>query len=229
MQHWTSDEALFDLAKRELFTAVVGDVMDKLGLQQQFLPPEIRPLCTDMVVIGRAMPVLEADVFAENPSSSSSVMSKPFGLLFEALDSLRANEVYVCTGSSPSYALWGGLMSVRAMHLKAAGTVMNGYSRDTNEILQLGFPCFSFGPYAQDQAPRGKVLDFRVPIRIGVANIRPGDILFGDVDGVCVIPQEAEEDVFVGAIEKVRGENEVRGAIERGMSAAVAFETYGIM
>ncbi len=229
MRHWNSDQELFDLAKRELFTAVVGDVMDKMGLQRQFLPPEIRPLRADMVVIGRAMPVLEADVFVENPDSSNPVMSKPFGLLFEALDDLKTNEVYVCTGSSPSYALWGGLMSVRAMHLKAAGTVMNGYSRDTNEILQLGFPCFSFGPYAQDQAPRGKVLDFRVAIRIGVANIRPGDILFGDVDGVCVIPRDAEKETFVGAVDKVRGENEVRGAIERGMSASEAFKKYGIM
>ncbi len=229
MKLWNTDQELFELAKRELFTAVVGDVMDKMGLQRQFLPPGIHPLRDDMVVIGRAMPVLEADFFAENPDSSNPVMAKPFGLLFEALDDLKTNEVYVCTGSSPTYALWGGLMSVRAMHLGAVGTVMNGYSRDTNEILHLGFPCFSFGPYAQDQAPRGKVLDFRVSIRIGVANICPGDILFGDVDGVCVIPREAEVEAFSGAVEKVRGENDVRKAIEGGMSAAEAFRKYGIM
>src|SRR3546814_1308962 len=72
-------------------------------------------------------------------------MRKPFGLMFEALDSLQRNEVYICSGASPRYALWGGLMSVRAMYQKAAGAVVNGYSRDTNEVLQLNFPTFSLG------------------------------------------------------------------------------------
>ena len=62
---WQSDDELFALAKRELFTCVVGDVMDKLELQHQFLPPQIQPLHRDMVAIGRAMPVLAVDVFAE--------------------------------------------------------------------------------------------------------------------------------------------------------------------
>jgi len=65
MSHWQDDSELFALATRELFTAVVGDVMDTLGLRHQFLPPRIHPLRDDMVVIGRAMPVLEADVFVE--------------------------------------------------------------------------------------------------------------------------------------------------------------------
>src|SRR4029079_17865646 len=58
---WNSDEELFALARRELFTAVVGDVMDKVGLMRQFLDPRLQPLREDMVVIGRAMTVLEAD------------------------------------------------------------------------------------------------------------------------------------------------------------------------
>ena len=53
---WKSDDELFALVQRELFTSVVGDVMDKLDLQHQFLPPQIQPLRQDMVVLGRAMP-----------------------------------------------------------------------------------------------------------------------------------------------------------------------------
>ena len=90
MPLWNSDEELFSLAKRELFTAVVGDVMDKMGLLHQFLPPRLRPLRDDMVAIGRAMPVLEADVFTEATSTSNnSAMAKPFGLMLEALDDLK--------------------------------------------------------------------------------------------------------------------------------------------
>jgi len=227
---WGSDEELFALARRELFTAVVGDVMDQMGLQKQFLPPQVKPLSDEMVVIGRAMPVLEADIFGEAEGSGANpIMRKPFGLVFEAVDNLKPNEVYISTGSSPTYALWGGLMSVRAMHLGAAGVVVNGYSRDTREIRSLKFPCFSYGNYAQDQGPRGKVMDYRVPLQVGEAYIRPGDILYGDLDGVCVVPREAEVEAFTGALEKARGEQTVKKALEAGMSTLEAFNTYGIM
>lgn len=227
---WQSEDELFSLARRELFTAVVGDVMDKLGLQDQFLPPNIKPLRDDMVVIGRAMPVLEADVFSEEGSKTHNpLMAEPFGLMFEALDDLKANEIYVCTGASPRYALWGEMMSIRALKLGAAGTVLDGYSRDTKGVLSLNFPTFSYGTYAQDQGPRGKVLDFRLPIRIQNVRISPGDILFGDLDGVCVIPNEAEREVFERALEKARSEKLLKQALEEGMSTVKAFEKFGIM
>lgn len=230
MKLWNSDEELFALAKQELFTAVVGDVMDKMGLLHQFLPPRLQPLRDDMVAIGRAMPVLEADVFAEAETNSNNpAMAKPFGLMLEALDDLKTNEIYICTGGSPRYALWGELMSTRAMKLGAAGAVVDGYSRDTFGILELGFPTFSSGRYAQDQGPRGKVIDFRTAIEIGGIRINPGDIIFGDVDGVIVIPQAAEEEAFTRAIEKARGEKLVQKAIQDGMSACEAFATFGIM
>jgi regulator of RNase E activity RraA len=227
---WNNDAELYAIARRELFTAVAGDVMDKLGFRRQFLPPRIQPLSRNMVVIGRAMPVLEADFFEESVASSKNPLaSRPFGLMLEALDDLQPGEVYVCTGASPSYALWGELMSTRAMRCSASGAVVDGYSRDTRGILALGFPTFSHGSYAQDQGPRGKVVDFRIPIEIGQARIEPGDIVFGDLDGVCVVPRQAETEVFRGALEKVRGEQTVKKALEQGMSAAEAFGTYGIL
>ena len=156
-------------------------------------------------------------------------MAKPFGLMFEALDSLGENEVYICTGSSPNYALWGGLMSTRALHLKAAGAVLDGYVRDSNEILELGLPVASRGCYAQDQGPRGKVMDYNVPLTIGQVRVNPGDIIFGDCDGVLCVPREHETQVVTAALEKVRGESAVRKALQDGMSTVEAFETFGIM
>jgi regulator of RNase E activity RraA len=156
-------------------------------------------------------------------------MKKPFGIMFEALDSLRENEVYICSGSSPRYALWGGLMSTRAIKLGAAGAVLHGWSRDTGEILKLGFPTFSYGVYAQDQGPRGKVIDYRVPIEIEGVRINPGDIIYGDRDGVLVVPKNSVEEAFAGAIDKARGEQLVKTALENGMSTVEAFEKFGIM
>ena len=230
MNLWKTDDELFDLIKRELFTCVVGDVMDKLELQHQFLPPQIRPLRQDMVVIGRAMPVLAVDVFAERVTGTANkLMAKPFGLMLEALDDLLPHEIYLSTGSSPRNALWGELMSVRAHKLGSGGAILNGYVRDTKPILNLGFPTFSWGSYGQDSSPRYKVVDFRVSVEIGCARVRPGDILFGDIDGVCVVPKEVENEVFVEAIEKVRGERLVRKALEEGSSAVAAFERHGVM
>lgn len=208
-----------------LFTAVVGDVMDAIGLTRQFLPPQIRPLRPDMAIAGRAMTVLEADIPPDETGDG-----EPFGLMFRALDDLKPGEIYICAGASPAYALWGGLMSTRAMALGAVGAVMDGYHRDTREILALGFPVFSFGAYAQDQRVRGRVTDFRQPITFANGcRVAPGDVIFGDIDGVTVIPKDSAEEVVRLASEKVSGEDRVRRMIEAGGSAADAFAETGIM
>ncbi len=230
MSLWKNDDELFKLAKQELFVALVGDVMDKMGLLHQFLPQQIKPLDNSMVTIGRAMPVLEADVFAEKlEGTNNPIMAQPFGIMFPALDSLKHNDVYICSGSSYNYALWGGLMSTRAMKLDAAGAVVDGFTRDTNEILRLQFPTFSAGTYAQDQGPRGKVVDYNLPIEFGGIAVHPGDVIYGDRDGVLIIPKNAVEEAFTLAIEKARGEKLVMKALENGMSTVEAFETFGIM
>lgn len=230
MTIWKNDKELYRIAKKELFVALVGDILDKLGFQHQFLPPIIKPLNSNFILIGRAMPVLEADVFGEViEETNNPLMKKPFGLMFEALDNLKVDEVYICSGASPRYALWGGLMSTRAIKLGAAGAVLNGYSRDTNEVLNLDFPTFSFGGYAQDQGPRGKVIDYRIPIKIEGVSVKPGDIVYGDRDGVVIVPKEVEEEAFMGAIEKSRGEHLVKKALENGMSTVDAFNKFGIM
>jgi regulator of RNase E activity RraA len=176
------------------------------------------------------MPVLSVDVFEERiPGTANPLLAKPFGLMLEALDDLRPNEVYINTGSSPRNALWGEMMSTRAMKLGASGAVLNGYSRDTRRILNLNFPTFSWGSYGQDAAPRYKVVDFRIPVEIGCVRVKAGDLLFGDMDGVLVVPREAEAEVFSKAFEKARGEQLVKKALEQGSSAVAAFERYGIM
>lgn len=218
---WQNDSELFNLMRQRLFTAVVGDILDEMGLLDQFLPQKIRPLRDDLIVVGRAMPVLQEDLAHRG--------AKPFGMMLQALDNLQREEVYLATGGSPTYAMWGELMSTRAIRLGAAGAVLNGCSRDTPGILALNFPTFSLGRYAQDQRPRGQVVDFRVPVEIGGVQVSPGDIVFGDIDGVLVIPRAAEREALTRALEKVEKENQVRLAIEGGMSAVQVLETFGVM
>lgn len=219
-----TDLELMPMLRQRVFSALLGDVLDKMGLLHQFLPPSVRPLQEDMVIAGRAMPVLEITLPEDVPPGR-----KPFGLMLEALDDLKPLEVYVAAAGQPPYALWGELMSTRARHLGAAGAVMDGYSRDTAGILAVGLPVFSTGCYAQDQGPRGEVADFRVSVTFGQVTVKPGDLIFGDRDGVLVIPRAAEEECIRRAFEKLEGESLVRVAIEKGMSTVDAFAQYGVM
>lgn len=175
------------------------------------------------------MTVLESDLISDGCGVNNPALGNSFGLMLEALDDLKEDEVYVCSGSSDTYALVGELMATRAKHLNAAGFAVNGFIRDTWGILKLDMPVFSYGSYAQDQAPRGKVLDYRVPIQVGDVLVRPGDIIFGDIDGVLAIPRDREEEIIQRAYEKATGEKTVGKAIAAGMPAKDAFAKYGIM
>ena len=104
---WDNDDQLFALMRTRLFPAVVGDILDTMGLLKQFLSPGIRPLRSNMVIAGRAMPVLETNCFsASEPNGQLPISRQPFGLLFQALDDLKEHEVYVATGCAPQFALW---------------------------------------------------------------------------------------------------------------------------
>lgn len=216
-----SDSETFRLMRERLYTPVVGDILDAMGYTHQFLPPSVRPLRPDMKVAGRAMTVLMIDVFGPQ--------RKPFGLLTEALDDLRENEVYLASGGVGRCAYWGELLTATARTRGAAGAVLNGYHRDTPQVLEQDWPVFSWGCYAQDSSVRTQVVDFRCPIEVGQAHVSTGDVVFGDVDGVLVIPSEVANEVIERSLEKAAGEKLVRKAIEGGMSATDAFAKFGIL
>ena len=221
MNNWSNENELFELMKRELYTPVVGDILDGLGYWHQFLPQAVRPLKPEMKLAGKAMPVLMIDVYGPQ--------KKPFGLLTEALDQLEEKEIYLCSGGAMRCAYWGELLTATARTRGAAGAVINGWHRDTPQVLEQNWPVFSRGCYAQDSSVRTQVVDFRCPIEVGEVSVKPGDIVFGDIDGVIVIPAEHADEVIEKSLEKARGEKRVRKAIEGGMSATEAFKTFGIL
>jgi regulator of RNase E activity RraA len=218
---WKNDAELFALIRQNLFTAVIGDVLDLNGCHHQFLPARCRPLAPHMIVVGRAMTVLEADTF--------HLPDPPFGKMLEALDDLRQNEVYIAAGCEPSYALWGELMATAAQKRGAAGAVLAGYARDTHGILSIDFPTFCYGGYAQDQRGRGFVIDYRVPLEVEGVRIQPGDILVGDIDGVVVLPRAHEKDVVSRALEQVRKEEIARTMLLKGARAQDVFTLTGVL
>ncbi len=220
----SSDADLLSLIREHLFTAVLGDVMDAAGFRHQFLPPYLKPVNEGPCLVGRAMTVIEADL-DDDPERQGD-----FGRMFEALDQLEPGEIYVCAGSTGAFALWGELMSTRAMRNGGLGAVVDGFHRDTAGIRRLGFPVFSAGAYGQDQRPRGAVIDFRCPTRFanGVV-VNSGDVIVADLDGVVAIPSAALADIIGAALDKLHIEQDVQRAIRDGETTTSVFARTGVM
>lgn len=222
---WKDDDQLLALVRTELYTAVIGDICDQVGLRRQFLPPEVTSLDKQKkaILAGRAMTVEEHDV------DGVPNKDQPWGQMLEALDNLRKNDVYICSGSVTPYALFGELMSTAAMKRGAVGAVCNGFVRDTHQVLALGFLVYCRGSYALDQRGRGVVRQYRSALRFGDVTVNPGDLVVGDIDGVIVVPREREEEVLARALAKVRTESEVRKHLKNGMLVTEAFSRYGVL
>lgn len=204
-----------------LYTSVIGDILDQLGLYHQFLPPEIRAIPGTSMIVGRAMPVQIVDI--------AGPKWQPFGKLTEALDQLEPGDVYLATGGSIPCASWGEIMTQTARVRGAAGAVLDGYHRDTRGVIAQQWPVFSRGSFGQDAAVRNQVSDYRCPVEIGGVQIAPGDIVFGDVDGVVIIPKDRSAEVIEAALDNVRDEKRVLDEINQGLSSTAAFRKYGIL
>lgn len=215
------DSSRFELIRQSLYSAVLGDILDTLGRVHQFLPAAVQPLHSSMMVVGRSLPVLTADVFESR--------KRPFGKLTEALDALQPGDVYLGRRATIDCAAWGEIMTVAARTRGANGAVIDGYHRDTTKVLEQSWPVFSRGAYAQDAGARATVLDFGEPIEIHGVHINPGDLIVGDSDGVLVIPRDVEDEVLERALAKATVENDVRRAIEAGLTTTEAFAKYGVL
>jgi 4-hydroxy-4-methyl-2-oxoglutarate aldolase len=215
------DAGRFEIIREHLYTAVVGDILDELGRLHQFLPQSLQAIGPGMALVGRAMPVLIADVF-ERPDP-------PFGRLTEALDSLRPGEIYLARSGRLECAAWGEILTTTAKARGAAGAVIDGYHRDTRKVLELDWPVYSRGAYGQDAGPRASVRDFRVPVQIGDVTVTPGDLLIGDQDGVVVVPADVEAEVLERALAKATAEGVTLEAIASGMSSSEAYATFGVL
>ena len=215
------DSELFALIMERLFTPVLGDILDREGRWHQFLPQPIKPISPHHRVVGRAFPVQIADV--------AGPQSRPFGRLTDALDAIQSGEIYLATGGSMNCAAWGEILTATARTRGGAGAVIDGFHRDTPRVLEQNWPVFSRGSFAQDAGVRSSVVNFRCTVEIGGVLIEPGDLVFGDMDGVLIIPRSIEMTVVDMALEKVAGEKVVRKEIEAGSTSTSVFDRYGIL
>lgn len=208
-----------------LSSAILSDVMDSLGLQDRAMRSFVRPLDEGQVLLGRARTGLYMPVY------SVAEGENPYAVEIALVDDLQPQEVVVlaCDGPTECMAPWGELLSTAAMARKAAGCVTDGMVRDVRQIRAMGFPVFHGGMSPLDTKGRGHMIRRDVRVQCAGVQVDRGDIVFGDVDGVVVIPRSHEHAVVPRALEKVRGENHTRDALRGGESLASVFARFGIL
>lgn len=217
----------FDFAalKQRLYTAVLSDVLDSFGRRDQAMRPFVRPLDEDLVLFGRARTGLYMNTYAVAEGEN------PYEVEIALVDDLKPDDVAVfgCDGPTDRIAPWGELLSTAARMRGAVGCVTDGLVRDVRQIREMGFPVFQGGIGPLDSKGRGKMMAMDVPIKCAGASVSAGDLVFGDVDGVVVIPQDIAADVIAAALDRIEGEDKTRAHLEQGDLLAQVYEKYGVL
>ncbi|MDQ7249395.1 RraA family protein [Dongia sedimenti] len=215
----------FAALKGQLYSAVLSDVLDSFGFRNQAMRPFIRPLDEALVLFGRARTGMYMSTYAVAEGEN------PYEVEIALVDDLKPNDVAVfgCNGPTTRLAPWGELLSTAAKYRGAAGCVTDGLVRDVRHIRKMGFPVFNGGIGPLDSKGRGKMMAMDVPIECGGAAVSAGDLIFGDVDGVVVIPQGIADRVIQAALERINGENQTRTHLEQGELLAQVYARYGVL
>jgi 4-hydroxy-4-methyl-2-oxoglutarate aldolase len=215
--------AMYDRMAKELYVAVISDILDGLGLRHQVMTANIRPAdpSSRKIVVGRAATVLFAPIY--------EVPAEPYTTQIKAIDSLMPGDVGVLSTSGVDATFWGELFSNAALARGARGMVIDGHHRDTRKILDLGFPVFSTGARPVDISGRAQAIGFDIPVSCGGVLVRPGDIIFAEIDGIAVIPHDVADEAVAKAFEKVATEDRARDDLREGAYLADVWKKYRVL
>ena len=194
----------FNELQNILYSAVIADVLDETNdkiVRNNAMDNMIRPLSSEMKVMGRVFTILAVDAY-EQPK-------EPYKLELEAIDNLKKGDVVVVKSNKIS-GFWGELLTTAAIGHNCRGAIIDGFTRDAKEIIKMGFPTFASGFIPYDSKSRTEVIAYQVPIKSSGVVINPGDIIFADYDGIVVIPKKMEDIVIKKAIQKLNKEKEMK-------------------
>ena len=211
-------EVTFPIPEKELleryetlYAGAISDVLREFCLLHQSLPPYLKPLREDATVAGFAFTV---------KSSPSSLVRGEMKLRTKMLEAMHEDAFVVYDTSGDQEAtMWGGVMTATAVSKKVKAACIDGCIRDTHQINDKQFPV-----YYKYRSPNGSlgrclITHYQIPIRIGSVDIRPGDVLIGDIDGVVCVPRSVAYDVLVRAEEIRSNEKKIFGWVAEGQSA----------
>lgn len=224
MKKWKNDAELFALVEGELATALLCDAMDGLGRMEQAMEECIRPMVPkmDLAIAGRAATALFVDVHYRRDN--------PYENEIPYVDSLKPGDIaIVASNRSRTNGIWGELMSTAAKCRGAKATVTDGICRDLRRINELGYTVYCGGLKPLDSAPRGFLTEYNIPVRCGGVLVKPGDLVVLDIDGVCVVPKEIEEDVINTALKRAGLEKHTKRELLAGALLSDVFAKYGVL
>lgn len=211
-----------DMMRQSLYSAVVCDALDSLGLTNQSPRVELRPMTVEGVLVGRCKTTLWQEMYHEDP--------RPYELELKAVDDCQPEDVLIAAASgSMRSGIWGELLSTAALNQGCVGAIVDGAVRDVKKMQTMQFPVYARGRCIYDSQNRQRVTDIDVPVEIDGVAFSPGDLVIADDDGIVVIPQSVEDEAVRRAWEKVHAENETRDAIKAGMKATDAYDKFGVL
>jgi len=210
-----------------LFVPLVSDLLDEMGLTRNVFDHEIRPIFPNVKVAGVAFTATTK----EYRRFRKEGMAEWLKVMIEMLDSSRPGDFFVVgTDDAVQGASWGELMSNAARARGARGVVTDGAVRDVPRILSMPrpFPVFARAYNPADSKGRLKYVKYGIPVTCGGVKVKPGDIIFGDIDGVVCIPKADAPTIVKHGEERIRKENSFRRAIKRGLSVSESFAKYKV-
>lgn len=211
-----------DSLLENLYSAVVSDVLDKMGYRNQILSSRIHALTPNKRVFGR--------VFTAQAKSVSEIPASPYKLEMQAIDTMQSGDVFVVdAGHDQQSAFWGELLTTACIAKGVRGIVMSGCTRDLWALNHTNFPVFGIGATPADSLGRLDVMRIGQPITIDGVHTKNGDFILGDLDGVVIIPSAAANEALRLAKQKVEAESTVRQELSAGIPVAEVFRKHGIL
>jgi regulator of RNase E activity RraA len=181
----------------KLSTTNLSDALDKIGIRGAVIG--IRPLFGMPRVCGRAMTI--------KITAAGTTKSKHHLGIEAIAAAARGDLIVIDNHGDVQNNCWGEILSCAAKQKGLSGVIIDGAARDVDECQKMDFPVFARG--VVPITARGRIMqeDFNCLIRLGDVQVRPGDILVGDINGVVIIPREKVAEVISEA-EKIMAKEE---------------------
>ena len=215
-------ETKMDIAylRKVLYSGILCDVLDQRCYRNQSLSNRIARLTDDTVIFGPAFTSIGTEVYSMPPD--------PLTAQCKVVDQLGEDEIYVLVvRGNYNCAVFGELFATAVNGRKGAGVLLDGYARDIKALKEMEFPLFYRGKDPKTSKGRCEINECQIPVTIDGVTICPGDYIFGDIDGVVVIPKAVAGEVIDAALKTIEKENEVRRRLQNGSSLQQAYAEIG--
>jgi regulator of RNase E activity RraA len=205
---------------RRLYAGAIADILDKRGFRDQVLPFYVTPFTINDRVAG---PAFTGQGYPAAESTHDDTQTR-----LAMLDSILPGTVSVWScGGSTECAHWGEIMSTAAAQRGCTGAVLDGGVRDVDFINAMQYPVFARFKCSASSVGRWDIRAYQIPVRIGRTTIHPNDFVFGDTDGVVIVPAALTMEVLEAAEDIYARESKMRADLRKGVSVTEAYRKYG--